>query len=212
LSIIDIFDSNFVGVPSEPFLRAFDKIRFLYLAKLPLPRIQSCLGVVIWELPRWQLRDSECPIRFLKLFDGRCRARLSDIWILCCQLLQLAFTRHDGGVAIQSQHRECVQVHLIHKLLLTGHLHWLVKRILLPLMALGGRGGGGHASLLPIAVRDPLLVEKHVCLLRLLFIAAIFELIDARVVALVPCLVRGAHRAVVVALFRLLTLVDHEGV
>jgi hypothetical protein len=79
-------------------------------------------------------------------------------------------------------------------------------------MALGGRGGGGHTSLLPVAVRDPLLVEKHVCLLRVLFIEAIFELFDARVVALVPCLVRGAHRTVVVAFFRLLALVDHEGV
>ena len=79
-------------------------------------------------------------------------------------------------------------------------------------MALGGRGGGGHASLLPIAVRDPLLVEQHVCLLGVLFIEAIFKLHDARVVALVPCLIRGAHGAVVVAFFRLLTLVDHEGV
>jgi hypothetical protein len=68
-------------------------------------------------------------------------------------------------------------------------------------MALGGRGGGGHASLLPIAVRDPLLVEKHVCLLCVLFFEAIFKIHDARVVALVPSLVRGPHRAVVVPFF-----------
>ena len=79
-------------------------------------------------------------------------------------------------------------------------------------MTLGGCGCGGHTSILPIAVRDPLLVEKHVCLLRVLFIEAIFELFDARVVALVPCLVWGAHGTVVVAFFRLLALVDHEGV
>lgn len=79
-------------------------------------------------------------------------------------------------------------------------------------MTLGSRGGAGHAWILPIAVRDPLLVEQHVCLLRVLFIEAIFKLHNTRVVALVPCLVRGAHGAVVVAFLRLLTLVDHEGV
>ena len=83
---------------------------------------------------------------------------------------------------------------------------------MLPLMTLGGRGSGGDASILPIGLRDSLLVEKHVCLFRILFIEAIFKLHDARVVALVPSLVWGTHRTVVVAFFRLLTLVDDEGV
>jgi hypothetical protein len=77
-------------------------------------------------------------------------------------------------------------------------------------MTLGSRGCGGHTSILPIAVSDPFLVEQHVCLFCVLFIEAIFKLHDARVVALVPCLVWGAHGTVVVAFFRLLALVDHE--
>ena len=174
MSIIDTLDSLFIGVPSKPFLRAFDKIRLLYLAKLPLTRIQGCFRVVIRELPRWQLRVSEYFIWFLKFFDcSRCR-RLSNLWVLCCQLLQLTFTRHDWWVAIQSQHGECVQVHLIHQLLLTGHFQRMTRLVWLPLMTLGSRGGGGHASFLPIAMRDPLLVEQHVCLLGVLLIEAIF--------------------------------------